>query len=979
MLVARTLTWTSACMMLASAALAVPPRPDVVERLETQGQWAGIAATHRSLREAGWNTPSARTRATAHRAATGGGLTIPVLLVDFADHTAAAGGSQGRPHYEELLFSQNSHPTGSMREYYLENSYGRFDLTGQVSGWHRMPESYAYYVNDQAGTGSYPRNARRLAEDAVRAADLADPSLDFSQFDLTGPGGEPDGVIDGLIVVHAGRGFELSGDRGDLHSHFWTVVDTDVVVDGVRVVSYVTCPQDGRVGVFAHEFGHQLGLPDLYDTSGAGSSGTHTGVGIWSIMGFGSWLDQNGTVLGTRSGEMPSHFSAWAKLQLGFAEAIELTSNQLGAELPRVEEAPAIYRLWTHGRASRQYFLIENRARIGFDRGLPFSSATLGGLLVWHVDDDQPTNNNPARMLLQLEQADGRRDIETNANQGEAGDAFGQFGEFGADTSPSSRDYDGADTQVGFANITANLSTGAYTADLIVETQPSIFAADLVVQDGNGNADGGLDSGESATVDLVVQNEGVDATGVVVELLSADPAVTITGGAQSVGELAADQSQVVPGAFQVTVGTLPTDPYPVELRLRSTATGGYQEERPLTLAAGDVVGLNAEVSSTTDPAGFTHTAGRDGYHDDWHLSRRRAHSGGVSWRCAPPDADTYRDRTDGLLTTPVFALDGVSRLFFWQFIDAETEAATRAWDGGLVEVSIAGQAWQGIEPTGGYPYQVNRNQHSPISGRGAFSGTQEWHRVEFDLRGLSGAAQLRFRFGSDGSVRQEGWYVDDILILSEAEPYLITLLRPVASAGGEVTVAWEVDELFQVPYDGQGFHVLRRRVSADFALGARAQTDFVQLTESPLSPEQTFVDRSTQPAETYEYLLEDLRRPGMSPRLHGPERVSIGSIAPAPHWVRVMPNPLRRTSERMRLQFVLPQAPGGGDVATRVSLYNTSGRLVRQLVDRPLPPGKTELVWDGRLWNGVEARSGVYYAQIVAAGRSAVQRLTVVR
>src|SRR5207248_1278876 len=118
--------------------------------------------------------------------------------------------------------------------------------------------------------------------------------------------------------------------------------------------AYSIEPEDGQIGVFSHEFGHQLGLPDLYGNTG-------TAVGAFSIMSVGAWAGVH------QPGDHPTHFDAWCKMRLGFLTPTRITTNHLGASLPPVEQTPAAWRLWTNGDSTNEYFLIENREYVGSD------------------------------------------------------------------------------------------------------------------------------------------------------------------------------------------------------------------------------------------------------------------------------------------------------------------------------------------------------------------------------------------------------------------------------------------------------------------------------------------------------------------------------------------------------------------------------------------------------------------------------------
>ena len=372
------------------------------------------------------------------------------ILVDFDDNV----GTTPVSHYDSLLSSLATYPSGSFRDFYLENSYNNVDLIITVVGWLRMPETYAYYVDGQYGFGSYPRNAQRLAEDAVWAAD---PQVDFSQFD-----NDSNGVIDALFIVHAGPGAEQSGDPNDIWSHAW-VTNNVPYVDSVYAYPYSTEPENGRIGVFCHEAGHAVfGLPDLYDYDY-----DSYGVGRWSLMAGGSWN-------GSPGGTSPAHLDAWCKIQAGFVTPQIPTSNQTGVIFPRVEDNQVIYKLWTSGAPGQQFFLVENRQKTGFDYYLPGS-----GLMIYHVDEAQSGNNyqwypghtTSGHYLVAVEQADGLWELEKNINAGNAGDPYPGSSNNRAlndTTVPDSKDYNFNTTYVAVENISDSGDT--MTADIRVTT-----------------------------------------------------------------------------------------------------------------------------------------------------------------------------------------------------------------------------------------------------------------------------------------------------------------------------------------------------------------------------------------------------------------------------------------------------------------------------------------------------------------------------
>jgi M6 family metalloprotease-like protein len=377
-----------------------------------------------------------------------------VLLVAFADKP----GQTPRTYFENMLFG--SHPSGSLRDYYREVSYGQLWLAGDVNppafAWITLPQTAAYYAGDCYGTGgddcdaTYPRNAQRMVEDAVVAARAA--GVDFGPFDL-----DNDGRVDDLFVVHTGPGAEATGNPGDIWSHMWATrlpVNTGSVNGLGQPISvelystepeYFASPSDMTIGVFAHEFGHQLGLPDVYDTDGSSE-----GVGRWSLMAAGSWNGANGAT--------PAHLDAWSKCWLGWTVPA-VVSGTMNVSIGNVAGSADVFQFRdSQGcQGSSEYFLVENRFRNGFDAGLPGQ-----GLLVWHVDDSRSHNRNEwypgcasctGHYHLALMQADNRWDLERNANRGDTGDPYEAPRTLTASSSPNSNLYSGAASGISITNV----------------------------------------------------------------------------------------------------------------------------------------------------------------------------------------------------------------------------------------------------------------------------------------------------------------------------------------------------------------------------------------------------------------------------------------------------------------------------------------------------------------------------------------------
>jgi immune inhibitor A len=369
-----------------------------------------------------------------------GDINVLVLIIEFTDMKHDA--SHGPSHFGNMLF--NSTPSvKSVNRYYDENSFGLLSVSGEVTAvWLQSAQTMAYYGADGAG-GIDNKNGPiyALVTEAVRAAD---PLIDFSRFDR-----DLDGFIDHLCVVHAGQGQEASADRNTIWSHRWYDFD-EPQADGVTAGYYTMLSEFSPVGTFAHELGHDMGLPDLYDY-GYDSFG----AGSWDLMATGSWND---------NGNTPAHLSAWCKYRLGWLTPETLVESAPNLTLARIEDNPAAYRLDIN--PPNEYFLIENRERVGWDAALPGA-----GLLIWHIDEGRPDNDDQNHRMVDLEEADEavNGDSPVQATDPWADSPQG----FNPSSQPSSSAYSGDQTgywlyEIGPSGLSMNFSVRTSFTDVAV-------------------------------------------------------------------------------------------------------------------------------------------------------------------------------------------------------------------------------------------------------------------------------------------------------------------------------------------------------------------------------------------------------------------------------------------------------------------------------------------------------------------------------
>lgn len=261
--------------------------------------------------------------------------------------------------------------TGSWYSYYQEISYGSVTLKGDVIGWYKLPYPESHYgrdctsIDDADCSGS--DQSWQIANDAALAAQAT--GVNFSNYDY-------------FVFVHSGYGEESSGVKDDVWSVTYlggVYVRTNTrTLTKFQIVPELEASGAVPIGVYCHEFGHQLGLPDLYNTLNG-----KTIMGPWELMDKGLWN-------GDPAGSSPAEMGAWDKLQLGFVSGSMVTTalpgatntytidpTEVASSNVHVVEVPL-----TSTASPSQYYLIEVRAAIGFDSALPAV-----GVLITYVDN----------------------------------------------------------------------------------------------------------------------------------------------------------------------------------------------------------------------------------------------------------------------------------------------------------------------------------------------------------------------------------------------------------------------------------------------------------------------------------------------------------------------------------------------------------------------------------------------------------------
>lgn len=363
---------------------------------------------------------------------------VPVIFFQFPDYSSTYSITEIAQVFNQEGYGHPGNPgSGSFREYYEEISYGQFSPQSMVMGIFTAPNNHDYYGSDGQ---NYNTRVRQLVRAMVDSAEAA--GFDWSDFDNDG-----DGDVDGVTLVHAGPGAE-QGDGSNIWSHRWSLGSYAVTHDGVFINDYNITPETQSnnivaIGVIAHEFGHVLGLPDLYDTdySSAGS-------GKLALMASGSW----GTVGNTPW--YPSSMNAWCKTELNWTNVESINSEQTYNQLEQSFSSNVVYRV-DNPTDESEYWLIENRQNRGTDVLMPET-----GLLIWHIDIEKTSqgwapNNDEPHYGVGLEQADGLLELENNGDS-DRGDPFPGLTDnraFTHCTQPSTVSYYGEASMMAMTNI----------------------------------------------------------------------------------------------------------------------------------------------------------------------------------------------------------------------------------------------------------------------------------------------------------------------------------------------------------------------------------------------------------------------------------------------------------------------------------------------------------------------------------------------
>lgn len=302
-----------------------------------------------------------------------------IILVEFSNKSFSM--SDPQQYYERManeIGYDGGKQQGSVRDYFLEQSNGQFDLTFDVIGPLKMSNGYDYYGADNNSDTDV--NIDKMLTSAIN---MANNTVTWSDYDWDG-----DGEVDQIYFLYAGGGQATGGGDNTIWPHKWSlsaVTGTGVPMtkQGMILDTYA-CSNEilnirnntvAGIGTICHEFSHCLGLPDMYDTTGnSGNTATNYGMGNWDLMNSGNY---------NNNGYTPAGYTSWEKMMAGWLEPVELTSDTYVTGMLPLNQGGQSYIVYNPANRN-EYYMLENRAKAGWDAGLPGE-----GMLILHVDYDE--------------------------------------------------------------------------------------------------------------------------------------------------------------------------------------------------------------------------------------------------------------------------------------------------------------------------------------------------------------------------------------------------------------------------------------------------------------------------------------------------------------------------------------------------------------------------------------------------------------
>lgn len=372
-----------------------------------------------------------------------------VILVSFADNDFQS--KYTRDVFDDKMNKQGYSDynfNGSCRDYFIDQSNGVYSPSFDVVGPVKLSKVMSYYGSN-GSQGEDLRPGDMVKEACVYAHDSL--GVDFSKYD-----NNHDGTADFVYIIYAGYAESYGAPAYTIWPHKSSMVALgyDLKLDGVAIDTYAcsnelssTSGDDLEgIGSFCHEFGHVLGLPDLYNTRNSGDNQ----LGDWDIMDRGSYNNDQRT---------PPAYSAFERYSLGWMDLTDIDTPADTMTLGELTTTHQAYRIATATGNEDEYFILENRQQRGWDAYTPGK-----GLMITHINYvksiwDVNTVNVGLQPHVDMVEADGNQNSNTQSNLYPTA-TNNMFTDY---STPNSLAWDGTPTEKGVSDIMDNDGVISFT------------------------------------------------------------------------------------------------------------------------------------------------------------------------------------------------------------------------------------------------------------------------------------------------------------------------------------------------------------------------------------------------------------------------------------------------------------------------------------------------------------------------------------
>jgi len=584
-----------------------------------------------------------------------------VLLVEYSDVKFKV--SDPHEYYTRFLNEEgfsDDRATGSCRDFFMSVSAGKFRPVFDAVGPVTLSRGQAYYGANDPIWDSDLRPEQML----IDACNAIDDEVDFSKYDLDG-----DGEVDNVYIIYAGKGEASYGTADTVWPHRWTLdnANASLSLDGVKINNYGCCNEwddirPSGIGTFCHEFGHVMGLPDLYSTDYGDA--VNATPDAYDVMDRGSY---------NNDGRTPPSYSAYERNAMGWID-LKVLDGPDAVTLENINDSNNACIILTGDK--NEFFLLENRQLTGWDTYIPGH-----GMLIWHIDFDlsvwkeNSVNNDVRHLYIDIEEAGGRANSSNEAVL--ASYPFpgtSRATEFTVDTDPALETWDGVGIDLPVTNIAEK--DGIITFDVAggyVELSTPQLSVSEVTPGGFTVSWNAVEKASKYTVNIYSKDDSgnilptrftdmdVEATSLVADRLAAETKyyVTVTARRGAFSSDVSDELEVTTGEADFTFAV------PVALPASVVAADEFIASwQPVGGAVGYLLSVEAmrQLETVTNTNDFGNSTTKATLPDGWTSSTTKVYASKGYYGESVP---SLRLDTHGhYLMTPVFN-EEITGYKFW--------------------------------------------------------------------------------------------------------------------------------------------------------------------------------------------------------------------------------------------------------------------------------------------------------------------------